>query len=83
MSKIQRISGLQYNFSLFSINENYDVYYSRFLESDLGKIYLGIPWLELSKSFGLEDQSKGPMSIFSPRGKCRINVFKALRSSFG
>ena len=76
MSKIQRISGLQYNFSLFSINDNYEAYYSRFLESDLGKIYLAIPWQELSKSIGLEDQDRGPVSIFSPKGKLGLMFLK-------
>ena len=76
MSKIQRISGLQYNFSLFSINDNYEAYHSRFLESDLGKIYLAIPWQELSKSFDLEDKTKGPVSIFSPKGKLGLMFLK-------
>ncbi len=76
MSKIQRISGLQYNISFFSINENLNTYYARFLESDLGKIYKAIPWKELSKSFGLEESNKGPLSIFSPQGKLGLMFLK-------
>ena len=76
MSKIQRISGFQYNFSFFSINEDFDTYYSRFLESDLGKIYLGTPWQALIKSFKLEDSTKGPTSIFSPQGKLGLMFLK-------
>jgi|LGVE01.1.fsa_nt_gb hypothetical protein len=55
MGKIQRITSLQYNFSLFNPSEGLDSYYNRFLQSDLGKIYLGIPWKELSKSFNLKE----------------------------
>ena len=76
MSKIQRISGLQYNFSFFSISENFDTYHALFLESDLGKIYKGIPWKELSNSFGLGESTKGPLSIFSPQGKLGLMFLK-------
>ena len=76
MSKIQRISGLQHEFSFFNASENFDNYYSRFLESDLGKIHSAIPWQELSKSFGLKDSNKGPTSIFSPQGKLGLMFLK-------
>ena len=76
MSKIQRISGIQYEFSFFNASENFDNFYSRFLESDLGKIYSAIPWQELSKSFGLKDSTKGPTSIFSPQGKLGLMFLK-------
>ena len=76
MNKIQRISGLQYEFSFFNASENFNSYYSRFLESDLGKIYSAIPWQELSKSFGLKDLTKGPTSIFSPQGKLGLMFLK-------
>ena len=56
MGKIQRITGLQYKFSLFNLSEDFDTYYNRFLESDLGKIYLGIPWNDLVESFELEEK---------------------------
>ena len=76
MSKIQRISGLQYEFSFFSPSDNFDNYYSRFLESDLGKIYSAIPWPELTKSFELVDSKKGPNSLFSPQGKLGLMFLK-------
>lgn len=76
MGKIQRISGLQYKFPLFDINESFNTYYTRFLESNLGKIYTSIPWLELTKSFKLEDSTKGPLSIFSPKGKLGLMFLK-------
>jgi hypothetical protein len=76
MGKIQRITGLQYKFSLFNLSEDFDTYYNRFLESDLGKIYLGIPWNDLVESFELEESSKGPDSFFSPRGKLGLMFLK-------
>ena len=39
MGKIQRISDLQFKFSLFNPPEDLDIYYTRFLQSDLGKNY--------------------------------------------
>ena len=49
MLKIQRISEFQHQFSFLSTAENLDVFFKRFLESDLGKIYSAIPWDELVK----------------------------------
>ena len=76
MGKIQRITGLQYKFSLFNLSEDFDTYYNRFLESDLGKIYLGIPWNDLVESFELEESSKGTDSLFSSRGKLGLMILK-------
>lgn len=74
--KVQRISDKQYEFSLFSEVENFETYYLRFLTSDLGKIYLGIPWNELVTTFNLKEFSKGPTSIFSPKGKIALMILK-------
>ena len=76
MGKIQRISDLQFKFSLFNPTEDFDIYYNRFLQSDLGKIYLGIPWKELSKSFKLKEPEKGPNSFFSAKGKLGLMFLK-------
>jgi hypothetical protein len=76
MSKIRRISGIQNEFSFFSPSENYQAYFDRFLQSDLGKIYQAIPWSELIKGFYLRDRKKGPLSTFSPRGKLALMFLK-------
>ena len=39
---IRRISEGQFRLSLFSLSENFDAHYTRFLESNLGKIYSAI-----------------------------------------
>jgi len=74
--KIRRISGIQNEFSFFSPSENYKVYFQRFSQSDLGKIYQAIPWSDLVKGFRLQDHLKGPLAIFSPKGKLALMFLK-------
>ncbi len=69
MCKIQRITSLQYKISLFNPSEDFDRYYHFFLQTDLGKIYLGIPWKELFQSFKLKESEKGLNNFFSTQGK--------------
>ena len=76
MLKIQRLSGLQHEFSFLSSQEHIEAFYTRFLESDLGKIYSVIPWDDLVKGFGLKEPSKGPGSYFSPNGKIALLLLK-------
>ena len=76
MGKIQRITSLQYKFPLFNLSEDFNTYYIRFLQSDLGKIYLGIPWNDLVKSFRLKESEKGPDNFFSTRGKLGLMFLK-------
>lgn len=76
MYKIQRISNFQHSFSFSSSIEQFDSFYQRFLQGDLGKIYLAIPWDELVSSFGLMDSNMGPTSIFSPKGKLALMFLK-------
>ncbi|MDO6760988.1 hypothetical protein Q4566_12310 [Tamlana sp. 2_MG-2023] len=51
--KLQRISEFQHHFSFLSATENIDVFYSRFLQSDLGEIYLAIPWDSMVENMGV------------------------------
>jgi hypothetical protein len=76
MCKIQRISEFQHEFSFFTPSENYNSYYNRFLDSDLGKIYRAIPWAELVKTFRLRESIKGKKDIFSPKGKIALMFLK-------
>lgn len=76
MAKIQRISKLQQSFSLFSISENYDFFYQRFLQSELGKIYQAIPWKELVSTFGLKEKRRGRPYLFSPKGRIALMFLK-------
>jgi len=48
-----------------------------FLKSELGKIYIGIPWENMIKELGLEKSKKGPDSIFSAHGKLALMFLKS------
>ena len=74
--KIRRISDFQHEFSFLSSSENFDAYYARFLESDLGKIYSSIPWDALVKSFGLKESIQGSKMLFSPKGRIALMFLK-------
>ncbi len=76
MHKLRRISDFQHTFSFSSQSEQFDIFYDRFLRSDLGKIYLAIPWDDLVNSFGLKESKKGPASIFPPKGKLALMFLK-------
>lgn len=76
MSKILRISEFQHKLPLNIINEDFNVFYEQFLKSDLGKIYLATPFLELSQSFQLKACKKGPDCIFSAKGKIALMMLK-------
>ena len=76
MIKIQRISDFQHQFSFTNQQEQFSVFYARYLESDLGKIYTAIPWDCLVKKFRVKDCKKGPTSMFSPRGKLALMFLK-------
>ena len=76
MIKVQRISDFQHQFSFTNQQEQFSIFFARFLESDLGKIYTAIPWEDLVRRFKIKDSHKGPTSIFSPRGKLALMILK-------
>lgn len=76
MSKIRRIHNFQYSFTFSSQTQQFETFYARFLESDLGRIYLAVPWDGLVRSFGLGESKKGPRCIFSPKGKLALMFLK-------
>jgi hypothetical protein len=76
MSKIRRIHDFQHSFTFSSQTEEFDAFYARFLESDLGKIHSAIPWDELVAAFGLKEAKKGPRCIFSAKGKLALMFLK-------
>jgi len=74
--KIQRISQYQGTLRFPNFEDYNSVYFSSFLDTDLGKIYSSIPWEELVNALGLKDKRKGPQSRFSPRGKLALMFLK-------
>lgn len=75
MTKIQRISEFQHKLS-FNFEDNFNIYYKRFLASDLGKIYTAIPFDELVRKFKIKESNKGTKNIFSPKGKIALMFLK-------
>ena len=76
MIKLQSIPHLQASLPLFSVEDNFNLLYNRFLDTDLGKIFIAIPWEELIRSFKLKENKKGPDCIFSPQGKLALMILK-------
>ena len=74
--KLQRISEFQHRFSFLSATENLDAFYTRFLESDLGKIYLAIPWEVLVESLSVSEKVAGSKMLFSPKGRIALTLLK-------
>lgn len=76
MTKIRRISEFQHEFSFLSANENFQLYFNQFLLSDLGKIYIAIPWDNLLSVFKIKESLKGTKNYFSPKGKLALMFLK-------
>ena len=77
MGKLIRIFERTQSFNFLSPQNEYNLYRSFFLSSELGLIYQGIPWQELVLSFGLKDNRHGPDSLFSPQGKLALMFLKS------
>lgn len=76
MVKVRGFNNFQHTFSFTSRIEQFDLFFNRFLEGDLGKIYSAVPWEELIRTFGLIDARKGPSAIFGPQGKLALMLLK-------
>lgn len=77
MGKLIRIFERTQPINFLSPQNEYNLYRSSFLNSELGLIYQGIPWKELILSFGLSDKRRGPDSLFSPQGKLALMFLKS------
>jgi len=77
MSKIRKISQtslpINFNFSEYDFKR----YWKSFLSSNLGSIYLSIPWKEMVKELNISDKTKGRKSVFSPKGKLALMFLKS------
>ncbi len=76
MTKIRRFDNFQHRFSFTSQTEEFELFFNRFLEGGLGKIYSAIPWDTLAHTFDLNEYEKGPVSIFAPQGKLALMFLK-------
>jgi len=80
MGKLIRIFERTQPINFLSPQNEYKLYRSSFLSTELGLIYQGIPWQELVLSFGLKDNRHGPDSLFSPQGKIALMFLKSYTS---
>jgi hypothetical protein len=77
MSKLRRIFETTPEISFISPQKEFSLYWKSFLESELGRIYLSIPWQDLVKSLKLKEKRKGRTSQFSPQGKLALMFLKS------
>lgn len=75
--KVQRIyeSSLEINFN--SPRQEFSLYWESFLKSEIGKIYITIPWNDLIHHFGISENKKGPSRFFSPQGMIALMFLKS------
>ena len=74
--KIRRISEFQGRISFPDFDSHFEKHLRGFEQTELGLIYKSVPWEGLVGSFGLKKYSKGPESIFCPRGKLALMFLK-------
>lgn len=74
--KVRRLSENQLSFDFYSSQLKKEIYFDKFLESDLGFLYQSIPWAELVSAFNLKEHNKGPDCVFPPEGKIALMFLK-------
>ena len=75
--KVQRIydSSIEINFN--SPRQEFSLYWKSFLASEIGKLYVAIPWDDLVHHFKIKENKKGPSRIFSPKGMIALMFLKS------
>jgi len=77
MRKLQRIFETTPEISFISPQKEFSLYWNKFSESELGKIYQVIPWKDLIKLLRLKEPRQGRGAYFSPQGKLALMFLKA------
>jgi hypothetical protein len=77
MRKVRKIYETTQEINFISPQKEFSLYWESFQQSELGKIYQAIPWMELSKSLKIRKNKKGPDPIFSPQGMLALMVLKS------
>ena len=77
MSNIHRISFDTLALDFHNPQERFGAWRESFFQTDLGKIYRAIPWLELIGVFGLKRPRCGPAGTFGPQGKLALMFLKS------
>jgi len=77
MRKLRRIFETTPEFSFLSPQSEFLLYWNKFLESELGKIYQVIPWNDLIKLLQLKEPRQGRVAYFNSQGKLALMFLKA------
>jgi hypothetical protein len=75
--KVQRIyeTSLEINFN--SPRQEFSLYWKSFLGSEIGKLYVAIPWDDLVRHLNIKEHKKGPSRLFSPKGMIALMFLKS------
>ena len=77
MSKVIKLSEKLSQINFFSPQQEYELYHSSFLRSELGQIYQNIPWKDLVVAFKLKPSKVGRKSLFDLQGQLALMFLKA------
>lgn len=75
--KVQRINETALEINFNSPRQEFTLYRKSFLESELGKLYVAIPWDNLVLHFKIKENKKGPSRFFSPKGMIALMFLKS------
>ena len=77
MRKVRRIYETTQEINFNSPQKEFSLYWHRFEQSELGKVYHCIPWSELVVTLKIKEYKKGPTRIFSPQGMLALMFLKS------
>ncbi len=77
MSKVIKLTEKLSQINFFSPQQEYELYRSSFLKSELGQIFQSIPWNELIGSFKLKPSKVGRKALFDSQGQLALMFLKA------
>lgn len=75
--KVQRIYETPLEINFQSPRDEFSLYRDSFLKSEIGKIYVAIPWNDLIHHFRIKENRKGPSRFFSPQGMIALMFLKS------
>jgi hypothetical protein len=77
MSKVIKLTEKLSQINFYSPHQEYELYRSSFLKSELGKVYQCIPWNDLIGSFKLKPAKVGRKALFDSQGQLALMFLKA------
>ncbi len=75
--KVQRIYETPFEINFNSPRQGFSLYWKSFLASEIGKLYVAIPWDDLVGHFKIEENKKGPSRFFSHKGMIALMFLKS------